>query len=443
MKFVRALVPLCVLAITSCGHGAAVTPVTVSGAPSAALAVGPNTLHVIPFFNFLGGSKGYSPLGTRGGRRGLVGSVTAMYGSTPAGGDSSCAAGNGKGCGVIYELTPGKPTYKEKVLLRFTGTYGAVPYASVDIDPSGNLYGTTYFGGVHNAGTVFKLQPSVSGGFTPILVYSFRGGKNDGAHPFAGLIEVSGKLYGTTIGGGKHKTDLCKVQGGSPDGSCGTVYSIDLTTGQESMLHSFGAENDGASPYSGLINVSGTLYGTTVLGGNASNCGTVYRISLTGDEHPLYSFSGSDGCNPYSGLVARTGWLYGTTCCGGENLGPTREGVVFKLNVSSRIEQVLHKFGTAFGSDGSQPEAALRYVNRMFYGTASHGGRISRCTDGCGTIFRIDPSSGTQYKSLWAFYGDNNGGNPTDQLLYTAGAFYGTTSTGGTKGFGNGFKLTL
>ena len=159
-------------------------------------------------------------------------------------------------------------------------------------------------------------------GYVHTIIHNF-GKDSDGAHPYAGVIDASGVLYGTTIGGGTYKRDLCKTNGGSPDGTCGTVYRIDLATGQESVIHSFGAGDDGASPYSGVIGAVryGTLYGTTVLGESNSYCGTVYSLTLSsGEEHILHNFGGSpDGCKSYGGVAGSGGSVYGTTSEGGEN----------------------------------------------------------------------------------------------------------------------------
>ena len=445
MKFVRQVVILWVLAITACSHGVAVTPAAVPGAPFAPFAR-PDTLHVVPFFYFKR-TTGYTPLGIPGGRRGLLGREALMFGSAPAGGDTHCAAGKGKGCGVIYKLMPkmgSSMAYTEKVLVTFTGANGAVPYASLNPGSGGDLYGTTYYGGRYEAGTVFVLHPSGSG-YTHSIIHNFGKG-TDGAHPFAGVIDANGVLYGTTISGGTYTRDLCKSKGGSPDGTCGTVYRIDLATGHESVIHNFGAGSDGASPYGGVIGAIryGTLYGTTVLGGSNAYCGTVYSLALSsGEEHILHNFGGSpDGCMSYAGLAESNGYVYGTTSEGGEKFGPSGGGTVFRVNITTSVAQVLHRFGNdADNDDGLQPEAALRIVRGELYGTTAHGGGSSECFAGCGTVFRIYPG-GADYKVLAAFADGRAGRNPTDALLYSNGSFYGTTSAGGLHGHGAGFKLT-
>jgi uncharacterized repeat protein (TIGR03803 family) len=88
--------------------------------------------------------------------------------------------------------------FKEMVLYNFTGgTDGAAPDDDL-IDVNGTLYGTTGGGGTATSGTVFSITPSGK----EAVLYSFKGGKTDGAHPYAGLTNVNGTLYGTTPYGG-------------------------------------------------------------------------------------------------------------------------------------------------------------------------------------------------------------------------------------------------
>jgi uncharacterized repeat protein (TIGR03803 family) len=119
-----------------------------------------------------------------------------LYGTTSNGGDQTCSLG----CGVVFKLdTKGK----EKVLYSFKGGMdGANPEAGLVRDAAGNLYGTTFYGGgtgcYGGCGTVFK----VGKGGNKTLLYSFTGGA-DGGNPYAGVIgDAAGNLYGTTFGGG-------------------------------------------------------------------------------------------------------------------------------------------------------------------------------------------------------------------------------------------------
>ncbi|HEV3090543.1 MAG TPA: choice-of-anchor tandem repeat GloVer-containing protein, partial [Candidatus Cybelea sp.] len=194
------------------------------------------------------------------------------------------------------------PPWSYRVLYGFDNYFdnyvtGALPAAGL-VAVNGMLYGTTSYGGQKcSCGTVYRISTA---GKLKVL-YQFAGG-SDGAHPLAGLIDMNGTLYGTTLEGG-----------GSPcyaGQGCGIIYSI-TTAGVETVLHRFAGGSDGATPVAGLINVNGTLYGTTVYGGS-SDKGTVYSITQSGVETIVHSFRGGGaGARPFGGLIDVNGKLYG------------------------------------------------------------------------------------------------------------------------------------
>jgi uncharacterized repeat protein (TIGR03803 family) len=218
--------------------------------------------------------------------------------------------------GSVYQIDPAG---NETILYSFN-CYpdGCWPYVGVTRDSAGNLYGTTYTGGLEtsaNGGTVYKLDST--GNFS--VLYTFTG-LADGGAPYGGVIlDSSGNIYGTTTAGGS--------------GTRGTVYSLS-PAGNEATLYNFTGASDGGDPQAGVIrDSSGNLYGTTVAGGVA-NGGVVYKVDTAGNETVLYSFTcGSDGCTPYAGLIRDpAGTLYGTTAFGGKyGLGRNGSGVVFEL----------------------------------------------------------------------------------------------------------------
>jgi uncharacterized repeat protein (TIGR03803 family) len=129
-----------------------------------------------------------------------------------------------------------------------------------------------------------------------------------------------------------------------------------------------------------LIDVNGTLYGTTENGG-ASNHGTVFKVSTSGSEHVVYSFKGSpDGMIPYARLVSLNGTLYGTTRYGGAN----GLGTIFKVSTSGSEHVVYSLAGPP--ADGQYPVAGMTAVNGMLYGTASQGGQSA-----VGMVFKLTP----------------------------------------------------
>jgi len=268
-----------------------------------------------------------------------------LYGTTSSGGKNDG--------GTVFSLTLGGT---EKVLHSFDYDYsfpqkgGAYPNAGLT-NVNGTLYGTTASGGSYGSGdelygTVFSI--TTSGKFK--LLYRFGKQAYDGGFPQAPLLDVDGKLYGTTKSAGEYGS--------------GTVFSI-TTAGQEHTVYSFGASaNDGAEPMAGLINVAGKLYGTTMLGGSGPGYdgdGTVFAVTTDGVETMLFSFNGSDGGQPVADLKNVKGVLYGTTTIGGvHNLG-----TVFRITRSGK-QSVLHSFANGYGQ---QPRAGLTPISGVLYGT--------------------------------------------------------------------------
>ena len=114
---------------------------------------------------------------------------------------------------------------------------------------------------------VFKLD---SDGNESVL-YAFGGGA-DGANPWAGLIrDATGNLYGTTIFGGNN-SNSCPFAGSG----CGVVFKVD-SSGKETVLYTFTGGADGALPQAGLLAYQGALYGTTY-GGGAYGYGVVFKL---------------------------------------------------------------------------------------------------------------------------------------------------------------------
>lgn len=347
-------------------------------------------------YSFSGGSDGGSPAAT------LLDQAGILYGTTQAGG----ASGNG----TVFELTPNGT---ETVLYSFTGgNDGGTPVANLIRDNSGNLYGTTYFGGTGGAGTIFKLPPNG----TESVLYSFTGG-SDGGYPPAGLTsDKSGALFGTTQGGGSAGN--------------GAVFEL-APDGTEHVLYSFTGGSDGNAPFAGVIeDKARNLYGTTYGGGAAGN-GTVFELAPNGTETVLYSFTGgADGGTPVAGVIQdKAGNFYGTTYVGGAN----NAGTVFRLGRDGH-ETVLYSFTGA--NDGGSPVAGLVAKANDLYGTASAGGAY-----GFGVVFGI-ATDGTE-TVLHSFTGGSDGAYPYAGLtLGNADSLYGTTIQGGSGGNGTVFQVT-
>jgi uncharacterized repeat protein (TIGR03803 family) len=138
---------------------------------------------------------------------GLASQATLVF---DAGGNlyGTAVGGGTYGLGTVFELTPtAGGGWTEKILHSFNnnGKDGTTPYFGVVFDAAGNLYGTTYSGGIHGAGAVFELTPAAGGGWSEKILRSFGGNATDGATPFASVIVAAdGNLYGTTEDGGFH-----------------------------------------------------------------------------------------------------------------------------------------------------------------------------------------------------------------------------------------------
>lgn len=383
---------------------------------------------------------------------GLIEAKGVLYGTTTEGGTgSNCEP---YGCGTVFSLDPN--TGAEKVIHSFCSRAnckdGQSPQSGV-IDDGGTLYGTTMWGGSGFAGqglgTAYALDPK--SGAEKVL-YSFCSQQNcpDGQNPSAGLIAVKGTLYGTTPTGGRGYDD-----------ENGTAFALDPKTGAETVLYSFCTHTnctDGAEPRGSLIDVKGMLYGTTLSGGayscgNGQACGTVFSLDPTsGAETVLYSFclhlnqGCPDGRYPESAVIAVNGMLYGTTYAGGiVGCGPFGCGTVFSVDPNSGAEKVLYAFCSKTNcSDGANPFAAVIAVNGMLFGTTTNGGGTGCGGGGCGTVFSLDPKTGVE-KVVYSFLGSTDGANPY-VLIDVDGTLYGITNAGGgtgCKGFGCGTVFAL
>lgn len=216
---------------------------------------------------FTGGEDGAT--GSAG--RLLVDGQQNLYGVATVGGAN--------GVGNVFRLSPGPGNaWKFATLYSFQGEPdGVFPYGGLVRDAAGRFYGTTYYGGEHGDGVVYRVSQRATGWREEVL-YSFRG-EEDGAYPIGHLLlGPNGSLYGTTS------------EDGAPGCSCGTLFQLSPPTtalspqGTHSwtlhVLHAFeGAPDDGSYAYNGLVaDSAGNLYGATVHGGEDDD-GSVYRFT--------------------------------------------------------------------------------------------------------------------------------------------------------------------
>jgi len=305
------------------------------------------------------------------------------------------------------------------VLYNFDGaSHGGDPYASLLRDAAGNLYSTVgYGGGTSFSGGVFKVAPDG----TETMLYSFTGGA-DGAFPFSPVVRDSaGNLYGTT------------TQGGSAN--AGVVFKVN-PNGTETVLHSFTGGTDGVDPVGGLVrDKAGNLYGTTSQGGT-SNDGIVFKISPSGKETILHTFTGSatDGKYPsYTSLLMDAkGNFYGVTEEGGSADG----GILYKLTKAGKLT-ILHSF-TGGTTDGCNVLGTpFMDAAGNFYGTTSSCG-----THTLGTVWKV--SKDGKEKLLHSFAGGTSDGEYplAGVIMDAAGNLYGNTETGGASNVGTVYKIS-
>lgn len=354
--------------------------------------------------DFVGGRDGAQPLAGF-----ILDGAGNLYGTTGLGGNDTACVNFGPGCGTVIEFSPTANGWTEKTLATFNGpNTGWYPLANLTMDAAGNLYGTTEYGGSSDycngdtggCGIVFRLSPKAGGGWTETVLHVFHSSTHaaGGLLPFSGVtLDAAGNLYGTTYSGGP--STLCVGFG------CGVVYKLTPTaTGpwKETVLHTFTGGADGAVIWGGVIfDASGNLYGTAQQGGDLSactpvGCGTVFELSPQSNGqwrfHLLHTFARSDGSAPSAGLIFDAqGNLVGTTALGGDltcNNG-NGCGTVFRLSPSSSGWQqtVLHAFSGS--PDGARPYASVvEDASGNIFGTTQEGGLSSVC---CGTVFEIKP----------------------------------------------------
>jgi uncharacterized repeat protein (TIGR03803 family) len=236
-------------------------------------------------------------------------------------------AGGADGDGTVYEIRHVKGTYSRSpiVLASFTNTNLPLWGVGLAIDRAGDLFGTTFYSGAYNEGSVFEIaKTGGSYATSPITLASFNG--SDGAGPPQGLVmNRAGDLFGTTFFGGAD--------------SDGAVFEIVKTDGAyastPTLLASFNG-TDGETPVAGLtIDAKGNLFGETESGG-AKGDGTIFEIKKTTEGYSstpiaVASFSTASGYSPEGGLNADSaGNLFGTTYVGGSG----GDGTIFEVSGS-------------------------------------------------------------------------------------------------------------
>jgi uncharacterized repeat protein (TIGR03803 family) len=376
-----------------------------------------------------------------------------LYGTTETGGASAeCISLN---CGTVFMLSPNSDgTWSETVLYNFCSNPtqyqcldGATPQAGLLIDPKGNLYGTTYYGGANTCpttngcGTIFELSPPTApgGSWSETVIYNFcanydNGSCLDGAYPASRLIfDTSGNLYGTTTSGGPGGTSFYCCYGG-------TVFELSRSGDSwvESVLYSFCSTRhgkgcpDGVAPQAGVtLDRSGNLFGTTPQGGtiNTAGYGTIYKLTPSSNgwsETVLRSSTTARGDEPLGTVtVEANGNLFTTVSLGGQY----GTGGVVSLNQNGGTHAFWFS-GTDGNAPGYSPTSGVLIASGQgaLYGTTEMGGAAD-----AGVVYKL--AAPGEESVLYSFCSEANcqdGLAPVAGLVAdSSGNIYGTTKGGG------------
>jgi uncharacterized repeat protein (TIGR03803 family) len=332
------------------------------------------------------------------------------------------------------------------------------------------------------AGALLACGTAFGQSFTTL--YSFQGGTLDGSAPQDSVIQVGSSLYGMTLTGGTNGK--------------GTLFQFNLSSGSETVLHSYGGVGDGTSPYDTPLQVGSILYATASAGGS-TGFGAIVQYNLTTNTPGVsYSFKGQsgfgDGAYPYGSVVQSGTLLYGTTTAGGglgggalysfspgsgtdTILSQSFGDIPFPLSPSSAVTVIGSKiYGTApiggddsrtgasaggifYGgngwydfqgaanppnNDGATPYGAMTQVGSLLYGMTVNGSGGNSFLDyvNKGTIYEFNPANNTE-TPVYTFLGGSDGSNPYGALDVDGDTLYGMTSAGGASGDGTIFAFDL
>jgi uncharacterized repeat protein (TIGR03803 family) len=399
-----------------------------------------------------GGSDGEDPSGKL-----VLGSDGMLYGGTVHGGTNDS--------GTVFKMRVDGTGFT--VLHRFgaNANDGVYVMGDIAVGTDGYVYGTTTHGGLHAAGTVFKVDTN---GVNYTILYNFTNSSYGVPGPTGVLIGQDGWLYGTlagNTGGGLSGVFKLNTSGGGYTmvNNAGHLYEAGLFQGRDGVLygtcrnpafvfkvnpdgsgyhqlHTFDGTNGGWSQADLIQGADGALYGTTLVGG-ADHEGVIFRLTTDGSSYTvLHSFShvGLNSDNdvvPGSLLQAADGRLYGMTS-GEGNLGD-----IFSINTDGSDYEILWRFGAGNHVDGWLPprwSGLVQDRNGVFYGSTERGGG----TSGMGSVirFNLPPAGYSRLHHFGAITNDAEG--PSTPLVQARdGALYGTTTFGGTNHMGTVFKL--
>ena len=393
------------------GHGA-IFRLTPGGASST----------VVSFTGESGSFKGSSPTGAL-----VLGADGALYGATIAGGAEDC--------GTIFKVTTAG-VFTTLVQFNDTSIKGTAPNG-LTLAGDGNFYGTTQGGGMSGEGTLFRLTPA--GTLTTLVQFTGSNlsllnlGAKHGGTPVGALVATGTSnitLYGVTQTGGS--------LAGLGLLNDGTVFRYAVSTNAFTMMATFTGNSAllellggraGRFPNGGLcLHSNGYLYGTTEFGGG-SDVGTIFKIKPDGTSFAtIKQFDQTSGANPAGTLVEISGTLYGTTRSGGNDTNYD-DGTIYRITSDSH-QRLVNFTGRSGGVPGSEPTGGMIVTpDNDLLGTTSSGG-----IGNLGTCFKF--TTGGTFTNFFHFsttFGWCPAGGPT---LDDTGALLVPLNEGGSAGFG-------
>ncbi len=252
----------------------------------------------------------FAPHGTTGYGPGWLATVpnNNIYGALEGGGTS--------GGGVAFVLRQSAGGSWSQVIAQNFGPYAgpqaSAPYGPIAVDANGNVFGSTWYGGSNQVGTVYELSPHGPLHWIQTVLYSFAPPVQE---PNGVTLGPDGSLYGTTQAGGSGHGTVFRL---TPSGNGAWTYTL---------LYSFQGGTDGAVPFGAVtFDSAGNMYGVTVQGGYAGceygGCGTIYKLTHSGSQwikSTVYSFEGgTQGYDPIDQLTLdAAGNIYGIADFGG------------------------------------------------------------------------------------------------------------------------------
>ncbi|MFH0878635.1 MAG: choice-of-anchor tandem repeat GloVer-containing protein [Lentisphaerota bacterium] len=262
--------------------------------------------------------------------------------------------------GVIFRMTTNGSGYTVLHTFRATNVNeGAIPWGGLAMN-STNLFGMTYFGGVSNLGTIFRINLNGSGYAN---LHHFVGKAGDGKHPKGDLLLDGTTFYGMTSEGGSN--------------NAGVVFSMALNGTQFKTVYEFtGKPDDAESPSGNLLRDGSYLYGMAFSGPNGA--GVAFNVHTNGGTlNILKAFGGATaGRDPFGSFVKSGTRIYGMTRYGGAN----NAGVIFSL-------------GGTYTNDyqwpsGGEPIGDPVMVGGTLYGSTLRGGTANK-----GTLFKLEANT--------------------------------------------------